>query len=240
MAGACAADQTSRIEGLDLAFTGMWSQSLRLGYGTFFWNSEMANDPFFDKLADISRLDDKEVGDSLQLFEKHGSVPYFYLLERPDLEKDLQERGFRLYDIQRALARKPGGKATGVRRIVEGGALEWSKVFCSAYDCAEWEAVVARTVRRTLDKIEYYLDEPGTSCVALYAQESLLGLYCLGTVPGERGKGHATSLADFAAGEASRRGLDFLVLETYERDALAGFYSRLGFEEVYRKKVYTT
>jgi ribosomal protein S18 acetylase RimI-like enzyme len=75
--------------------------------------------------------------------------------------------------------------------------------------------------------------------MALYEKNSLLGLYCLGTIPSMRRKGLAESLIGFAQSEVSRRKLKFLILETYQRDNLLGFYSKLGFQEIYRKNIYT-
>ena len=66
-----------------------------------------------------------------------------------------------------------------------------------------------------------------------------MGLYCLGTVPGMRNKGLAASLIDFGINEVNQRNLEFLMLETYEKDNLLDFYTKLGFEKLYQKKVYT-
>ena len=239
MPGSGTEDLISRIDSLDLAFTGLWSESVRLECGTFFSNPDMPNDIFFDKLAGIKCLDDKMIGEALGLFEKYHTVPYFYLHAREDLEKVLAGKGFRLYDVQRVLAAKPSHHATAALRVGAGGAMRWAETFCSAYDCMGWIGAVSKVVQGTSDKIEYYLDEQCTSCVALYEKGQVLGLYCLGTVPRARRRGQASLLVDFAAGEAGRRGLDLLVLETYERDGLGDFYDRLGFGEVYRKKIYT-
>ncbi|SRR5579875_194251 len=233
-------DLISRIEDLDLVFTGMWSQPSRVGYGIFFYTPDMPNDIFFDKLAGITSLDAKALEDALCMFAKFNTIPYIYVLPRPDLERTLLEGGMKMHDVQRVLCKKPGGQAQAPRRVGKQESIAWSEVFCKSYDCMEWKDAVTRVVQSTLNEIEYYLDESGTSCVALYAKNSLLGLYCLGTVPEARREGHAQALVDFATSEAGKRGLDLLVLETYERDGLGTFYARLGFDEVYRKKVYTT
>jgi GNAT superfamily N-acetyltransferase len=75
--------------------------------------------------------------------------------------------------------------------------------------------------------------------MALCEKNSILGLYCLGTVPDKRRQGFAKSLIDFALSEVKSRGLDFLLLETYGKDNLMNFYSKLGFDTVYEKTVYT-
>ena len=75
--------------------------------------------------------------------------------------------------------------------------------------------------------------------MVLYEKNSILGLYCLGTVPSGRKQGYAASLIDFALHEVHSRNLEFLMLETYERDDLSKFYANLGFEDIYQKNIYT-
>ena len=57
--------------------------------------------------------------------------------------------------------------------------------------------------------------------------------------PEKRKKGLATLLINYALNKVKSRNLDFLMLETYHRDGLLDFYSKLGFEKVYEKKIYT-
>jgi hypothetical protein len=58
-------------------------------------------------------------------------------------------------------------------------------------------------------------------------------------MPDKRNRGTATSLIDFASGEVNSKNLEFLMLETYGKDNLLEFYSKLGFERVYSKTVFT-
>ena len=64
-------------------------------------------------------------------------------------------------------------------------------------------------------------------------------MYCLGTIPEKRKKGLAKLLINYALNKVKSRNLDFLMLETYQRDGFLDFYSKLGFEKVYEKKIYT-
>src|SRR5574337_508337 len=237
MHGAGNKDLISRLEAIDLAFTGLWSNSVNLGYGTFFFNQDLPNDIFFDKLANIASLDDKKLNDSLELFEKYQTMPYIYTLNRPDLEEKLIEKKFRLYDIQHVLTKIPDThtKKSLARLILPDESMLWSKTFCSAYDCKDWIVPVDKIVKRSIKSIDYYTDESMSSCVALHESNDMLGLYCLGTVPEMRKKGHAVSLIDFATEEVKRRNLEFLMLETYQRDNLLDFYFNQGFKEIYHK-----
>src|SRR5579885_364110 len=230
----------SRAEAVDLAFTGIWSNSINLTCGTFFFNQDLPNDVFFDKIANMTCLDDKTLDDSLKLFAKYRTIPYFYVLNRPDLEEKLLQKNFKLYDVQHVLIKTPNSTIRSqAHRISNEESLVWSKTFCSAYDCNECLASVDEIVKRSINSIEYYVDDSASSCVALYESNSMLGLYCLGTIPEMRKKGRAALLIDFAIDEVRRRNLDFLMLETYQRDKLLGFYHKLDFKEIYRKNIYT-
>jgi GNAT superfamily N-acetyltransferase len=94
-------------------------------------------------------------------------------------------------------------------------------------------------VKKSIPLVEYYVDDSISSCVALYEKNSILGLYCLGTIPSMRKKGLAISLIDFALSEVKKRNLESLMLETYQRDGLLDFYLKLGFKEIYQKNIYT-
>ncbi|VVC05115.1 Uncharacterised protein [uncultured archaeon] len=151
----------------------------------------------------------------------------------------LLRRNFNHFDTQYVLKKNNSLRSSNVYRITSDDSMLWSKTFCNAYDCYEWITPVDKIVKNSLSSIEYYVDESISSCMALYEKNSLLGLYCLGTIPSMRRKGHAESLIDFAQSEVDRRKLKFLMLETYQRDKLLDFYSKLGFQEIYRKNIYT-
>ena len=91
MPGAGTADLIEGLESLDLKFTGLWSQSVRLRCGTFFFNPDMPNDLFFDKFAGIGCIDGQTIDDTLALFKAHATRPYYYIRDRPDLEDVLLE-----------------------------------------------------------------------------------------------------------------------------------------------------
>jgi len=240
MSSAWNQDLVSRSEAVDLAFTSFWSNSVKLECGTLFFNQSLPNDIFFCKLTQLTCLDDKTLDDSLHLFEKYHTVPYIYTLNNPEFEEKLVKQNFKLYDTQHVLTKTQHSvNSSQARRISSGESMEWSETFCRAYDCHEWLERVDEIVKKSSNSIEYYIDETASSCVALYESSSMLGLYCLGTIPEMRKKGLAVSLVEFALELTKKRNLEFLMLETYQRDNLLDFYSKLGFKEIYRKNVYT-
>jgi GNAT superfamily N-acetyltransferase len=228
------------VEENDLGFTCLWSQATNLECGTMFLNPEFPNDIFFDKLTNVTCTSESMIDEALVLFHKYNTTPFVYSLNYPKLEELLRKRNFTHYDTQYVLKKNNTSQDTpNVFRIINDDSMLWSKTFCNAYDCYEWITPVDKIVRNSLSSIEYCLDESISSCMALYEKNSILGLYCLGTIPSMRKKGIAESLINFAQSEVSRRKLKFLMLETYQKDNLLDFYLKLGFQEIYQKNIYT-
>jgi len=229
-----------KVEENDRGFTGIWSKPIQLECGILFINQQLPNDIFFDKLTNITCTSGKMLDDAVSLFRKYNTKPFVYSLGYPELESLLSKKSFVHYDTQYVLMKKttPSTKPKA-RKISHDDSMLWARTFCQAYDCQEWLEAVDGIVKNSLTSVEYILDESASSCMALYQKNSIMGLYCLGTVPGMRNNGLATSLIDFAIHEVNQRNLDFLMLETYEKDNLLAFYTKLGFEKLYQKKVYT-
>ncbi|TLX92884.1 MAG: GNAT family N-acetyltransferase [Thaumarchaeota archaeon] len=228
------------IEENDLGFTDLWCKRIQLECGTVFINQELPNDIFFDKLTKITCTSEKMLNEAASLFHKYGMRPFVYCLDYPELEDLLRRKNFILYDIQHVLVKKtlPVTKPE-VHKISQGDSMLWAKIFCQAYDCPEWLYVVDGIVKNSLKSADYIVDESNSSCMALYQKNLVMGLYCLGTVPARRNQGFASSLIDFALQEVGQRKLEFLMLETYEKDNLLDFYVKLGFEKLYQKSIYT-
>ena len=232
----------SKIEENESGFTSMWSKMTKLECGLYFANPNLPNDIFFDKLTNITCLSEKMIDDSLVLFEKNKTQPFVYVLENPKLEELLHKKNFRLYDTHHVMKKSVPSEVehSPVHHITRKDSLLWTEVFCNSYDCLDWTEEVNSIVRNSVSDVEYLVDyDYNASCVALYEKNSILGLYCLGTIPEHRKKGLAKSLLNYALNQVRDKNLDFLMLETYARDNLLKFYSDLGFEQIYEKKVYT-
>lgn len=229
-----------KIESNDHGFTGIWSNASQLECGTLFLNPKLPDDIFFDKLTNVTCISEKTIAESIEQFQKNHSKPYIYSLNYPEFEDFLKRKGFVYYDTQHVLKKRTlPSKKPDVTKITSDNITTWTSIFCEAYDCQEWTEPVNSILENSLSSIEYFVDESNSSCVALYEKNSILGLYCLGTMSSRRKRGSAASLIDFALHEVHSRNLEFLMLETYERDNLLKFYSRLGFENVYQKTIYT-
>ena len=228
------------VEENDLAFTSFWSKPIQLECGTLFINQELPNDIFFDKLTNVTCASEKMLDEAVALFHKYSMKPFVYSLNYPEFEDLLDRKNFVHYDTQHVLMKKSILSAKHkVRKISYENSGLWAKTFCQAYDCEEWMKVVDTVVKDSITSVEYFVDESISSCMALYQRNSIMGLYCLGTIQSKRYMGLAASLIDFALIEMGKRKLEFLMLETYEKDRLLDFYTKLGFEKLYKKSIYT-
>ena len=231
-----------KIEENDLGFTAIWSKMTHLECGTIFINDKLPNDLFFDKLTNITCLSEKMIDGMIEIFHKNNMRPFVYTLNNQKLEELLLKKNFKFYDTQHVLQKSaiPDDKIFPVHHIGKKDSILWAEIFCKSYDCYDWVDEVNRIVRDSFLQIEYLIDEEhNASCVALFEKNSILGLYCLGTIPEKRKKGLAKLLINYALNKLKSKNLDFLMLETYQRDGLLDFYSKLGFEKVYEKKIYT-
>jgi len=231
-----------KIESNDLGFTAIWSKTTQLECGTLFMNTRLSDDFFFDKLTNITCLSEKMIDETINHFHQNNMRPFVYTLNNPRLEDFLLKKNFKFYDTQHVLKKDTilEGENSSIHHIEKKDSRLWAEVFCKSYDCYEWIGEVNKIVQNSFSQVEYLVDaKQNASCVALYEKNSILGLYCLGTLPEKRKKGLATLLIKYALNKVKIKNLDFLMLETYQRDGLLGFYSKLGFEKVYEKKIYT-
>ena len=231
-----------KIESNDLGFTEIWSNATQLECGTLFMNANLPDDLFFDKLTNITCLSEKMIDEMISIFHKNDMRPFVYTLNNPQLEEFLLKKNFKLYDTQHVLKKQTISEreTLHVHHIEKKDSFLWAEIFCKSYDCYDWIDEVNNIVKGSFSQVEYLVDaEYNASCVALYEKNSILGLYCLGTLPDKRKKGLAKLLINYALDKVKTKGFDFLMLETYQRDNLLGFYSKLGFEKLYEKKIYT-
>lgn len=230
----------SKVEEVDSAFSEIWASKKKMECGDLFLNTRLLDDVFFNKLANVTCISESMINEVIQEFKKINSRVFVYSLNYPEFENFLLQRGFNYYDTQYVLKKeKIYSTKKELEKILPANSMIWSEIFCHAYDCIDWLETVNSIVKNSTSKIGYYVDETHGSCMALLERNSILGLYCLGTMPEKRKQGLASSLIDFAMWKVNDEKLDFLMLEVYQKDKLLEFYKKLGFKILYEKKVYT-
>ena len=229
-----------QIESNDEGFTGTWSSTTKLDCGILFLNPKLKDDLFFNKLSSITCISEKTIDESILQFKKNNSRPHVYSLNYPELENMLKRKRFVYHETQHVLKnRRLPLKKPQVTIISSDKISLWTDIFCKSFDCPTWKTPVESILKDSIESVQYVVDKSESSCMALYEKNSILGLYCLGTMPSKRGQGIAASLIDFALHEVNSRNLESLILETYQSDNLLKYYSKLGFEQVYQKKIFT-
>jgi hypothetical protein len=230
----------SKIEEIDSIFSGIWSTRKKMECGDLFLNSNLLDDVFFNKLTNITCISESMITDTIDEFKKYNSKVFVYSLNYSELDKFLLEKNFTHYDTQHVLKKNSySSTKNDLEKISPTKSMIWANIFCNSYDCMDWLETVNSIVKNSTSQIEYYVDTTHSACMALIEKSSILGLYCLGTLPEKRKQGLASLLIDFASWKVKQEKLDFLMLETYEKDDLLKFYEKLGFENLYHKTVYT-
>ena len=117
--------------------------------------------------------------------------------------------------------------------------------FCESFDASDWKSEVEKIVKLhfreltlLMSYIKYNYNKMPSGCVALFNRYNLMGLYCLGTLSPFRGQGIAKNMIKKSLRVARQENLDFLFLQTFDKEGLIKFYKRMGFQIAYNKKIY--
>lgn len=228
-------------------FVALWSERVRLDCATLYANSVMLDDPFFNRVTDISCKEFCKMLDAAESeFAKRKVRPFVYCISDERLRKELHKRGFVLFDIMSVLLYEGRYKVKysgdiSIEKASRNKIEEWIDVYCSSFDSEKWRDEIALRVSNSFDRLQLYtayVKNSPTGCVALFEKNSLLGLYCLGTLAKYRSMGIATALIAISADTAKEKGLQ-LFLQTFKADGFINYYVKRGFTQIYTKEVYT-
>ena len=157
----------------------------------------------------------------------------------------LASSGYRKEDTMTVMA--SASSAAGEAGVETGrakSARAWAEAYLKAfYGELSLLPTVLRIVRQLMQNdrttiLEARLEGRAAGTLAAYRTGGLLGVYCVGTTPGFRGRGAAGALIAHASDLASSEGR-VLFLQTLESDGVVPFYLRRGFRVLYRKNLMT-
>ena len=235
------------MEDNENSFVALWSDRVRLDCATLYANSVMADDSFFNRVTDVNCKEFCTMLDSSESeFAKRKVKPFVQCLSNESLKTELQKHGYLLYDIMSVLLYESRYKLKysadiSIEKVSRGKINDWIDVYCSSFDTENWKDEIMRRVSNSLDKLQLYIayvkDLPA-GCVALFEKNSLLGLYCLGTLAKYREKGVASALISISADIARQNELK-LFLQSFKKDGLINYYVKRGFTQIYTKEIYT-
>ncbi len=235
------------MEDNENSFVALWSDKVRLYCAILYANSVMADDPFFNRVTGITCKEFCAMLDSAEgEFAKRKVKPFVYCLSNERLKAELQKRGFVLYDTMSVLLYEGRYKLKHstdivIEKIHRNKIDEWVDLFCSSFDSEEWRDEIVYRISNSFNMLQLYVAYVKNSpagCVALFKKNSLLGLYCLGTLAKYRRAGIAAALISMSADIANKNGLK-LFLQSFKADGLINYYVKRGFTQIYTKEIYT-
>ncbi|MDQ3718535.1 MAG: GNAT family N-acetyltransferase [Thermoproteota archaeon] len=233
-------------------FCSLWTEHFRIrNCADILLNEKLTEDYFFNRLTNITCIEiDTAIDEGVRISLKKGIDCYVYV---PDDNKKLEDmllgKGFTLVDSMSVLrcttnSIEYDNNNIDITKIDIDSIPIWVDVFCDAFDIQNWKNEVQRIIQshfKELILLVSYLKNKSNvpvGCTALFHRCSLIGLYCLGTVSGFRGQGIATKMVKVALEIAQQSGLDFIFLQAFANEGIIGFYNKLGFQTIYKKKVY--
>jgi ribosomal protein S18 acetylase RimI-like enzyme len=126
----------------------------------------------------------------------------------------------------------------------------WNGVFMSSYSIPpHWRDELIRREKKILlsNSAKFVLakdlanDSIPCGCLLTFSSGpsgNYLGIYCVGTVPEERGKGVAREMLDFVERNALKQGQKVLTLQTLKSDGVASMYKKTGYKTEFERNIY--
>jgi GNAT superfamily N-acetyltransferase len=233
-------------------FCSLWTEHFRIkNCADILLNEKLTEDYFFNRLTNITCSEiDTAIDEGVRISLKKGIDCYVYV---PDDNRKLEDmllgKGFTLVDSMSVLrcttnSIEYDNNTIDITKIDIDSIPIWVDVFCQAFDIQNWKNEVQRIIQshfKELILLVSYIKNKSNipvGCTALFHRCCLIGLYCLGTVSGFRGQGVATKMVKVALEIAQQSGLDFIFLQAFANEGIIGFYNKLGFQTIYKKKVY--
>ena len=232
-------------------FCSLWTQHLKIKNCADILLNEKLKDYFFNRVTNITCSDiNSALEECIGIFFKKGISCYVYVADdNRKLEDMLLRKGFTLVDSMSILKSTTNrieysNNNVVVTKIEIDSIPIWVDVFCHAFEVIDWKNEVQRVIKsyfKELTLLISYLNDKSNipaGCAALFHRCNLIGLYCLGTVFDFRGQGVATKMIKVALQIAEQKGLDFIFLQAFASEGLRSFYNKIGFQTLYKKKVY--
>jgi len=238
----------------------LWSEKVDLKGGRLFTHPKFLNDPLFNHVTGVDvKAEDLNlfIENILGEFRKRSVFqPAFYVssLSRPrNMGNILERKGFRLYDLMYIMSLNSRFKSSPkkinrqlvIERVNKDTIKSWALVYANAFDieanalpiiieCSQ-NALASKSV--TL-YIGYVKKEP-VAVGALYSQDQISGIYCLGTLKSLRGKGIASMIISRLIDDSFALGSKDVCLQTLHKDGVKDFYLKRGFSIDLTRKIYT-
>jgi len=243
---------TSTFERLWITLRARWCDCHDLD-GALALSRDGVDIEFFHRVVQVNvkeaRLDEL-IDTALHHFQTRGLSCPFTLspLDRPvDFPQRLLDRGFVHGTVASAMVHDPSTKLIGVSSALEVDTSPeseysiWAEVMRQSFGLPPVVGEVGRAVLTSPESVRYLARVDGVPVATTLLTSSFgMGYVDLvGTLPGYRGKGIASTLVGQAIVASQRLGNRWTALETVSGSAAERLYERLGFRTVHHRHRYT-
>jgi len=242
------------MEANETAFCSLWTVHIRIhDCADLFVNEKLVGDYFFNRLNPFVCEDaTAAIEEASNVCLRKGMDCYVYIHDKnTDVQNCLSAAGFKWIDTMQTLRAEServeyDNEKIHVVRVDLRSIPSWVDAFCRSFDALEWKSEVKEKIdlhfKKMILLLSYFRVSDSSikqaGCAALFPNQGLMGLYCLGTISNFRGRGVAKKMIDVSLRIAQQRGLDLLFLQTFTNEGLFPLYKKLGFRFVYKKRVY--
>jgi ribosomal protein S18 acetylase RimI-like enzyme len=248
------------MEHNESTFCSLWTEHIKINDCTdLFINEKLGNDYFFNRVNNTLCYyndDDDDAArsmlhNSIRVFSERRLKCFVYIDDSDIIvESILLKNKFTLLDTMQAFKSNVNkiqyqNQKIYVDKIGMDLLPVWIDVFCKSFNALEWKSEVQRILKKHFNKLTLlvgYIKSnsrkiPG-GCALLFNVDGLTGLYCLGTIESFRHQGLATKIIESSIEIARQQSARFLICQAFTNQGFAEFYKRLGFQLVYKKKIY--
>jgi len=243
-----------RMEANELAFCSLWTEHIRIhDCADLFANEKLVGDYFFNRLNPfVCENAMSVIKQAANVCLRKGMDCYVYTHDKNTyVQNCLSAAGFKWIDTMETLRAESeriefDNEKIDVVRVDLRSIPSWVDAFCKSFDVLEWKSEIKEKIDLHFNKMILLLSyfRVGNSsvkpagCAALFSNQGLMGLYCLGTISNFRGRGVAKKMIGVSFRIAQQQRMDPLFLQTFTNEGLFPLYKKLGFRFVYRKRVY--
>ena len=246
------------MENNESTFCSLWTEHIKVNNcASLFINERFGEDYFFNRVSNILNCDDVRsvLEKSIRIFSERRLNCYVYVGDKDDdsetiVEKILLEKRFTLLDTIQAFRSninkiKYENYNIYVNKIDIALLPVWIDVFCKSFDTFEWKSEVERILKLHFSELTLLIayvksnsSQTPAGCALLFNLDETTGLYCLGTIPPFRRQGLAKKIIKVSLDIATQQNTHYLILQAFTKEGFQEVYKRLGFELIYKKKIY--
>ena len=165
-------------------------------------------------------------------------------------ERTAIELGYRVTDKMEILTKKVPNRASKIEGASQFEVSftddldTWTDVFMSSYSIpASWQSELLRREKAILQmkNAKFVLtkySERFVGCLLTFIQPpAYLGIYCVGTIREQRGKGVARRMLSFSETTALNAGCSLLALQTLTSDHVSPMYKKIGYKTEFERDI---